>query len=116
MAKTISARNRAGKPSRTFYCRSKSDSGDSEEQIDERARCSGVSVEANRRRSTDILPLIRSEPFSQFHGAFLCKLAQNAVANDARIFGVAFVAHSFVCLPVALFNPGALLSPKRLLR
>jgi hypothetical protein len=55
-------------------------------------------------------------PFPQFRGAFLSKLTQKVVTNDARVLAVAFVVHSFVCLPVTLFNPGALLSPKRLFR
>jgi hypothetical protein len=43
--------------------------------------------------------------FSQFGGTFLSKLTQNAVANDACVFGVALVAHGFVGLAVALFEP-----------
>src|SRR5437868_2048509 len=54
--------------------------------------------------------------FSQFRGASFGKLAQDAVANNARVLGVAFIANGFVCLPVALFDPSALLGSKQVLR
>ncbi len=50
-----------------------------------------------------------------FGGTFLSKLTQNAVANDACVLGVALVAHGFVGLTVALFEPCALFGSKRVL-
>jgi len=54
--------------------------------------------------------------FSQFRGAFLSKLTEKAIANDACALGVALVADRFVGLPVALFEPRALFGSKCVLR
>src|SRR5437764_14171483 len=72
---------------------------------------------AGREATADDQILLRLRfSFSQFRGAFLSKLTEESVANDACVLGAALVADRFVGLPVAFFEPRALFGSKCVLR